>query len=60
MAKRREKTRLELIANTIEVAALRLRIANDIGDPAMHRRIAKQELINARDALQSEIDDIEV
>lgn len=53
MSKRREKTRLETIVETIKVAELRLRIAADLDNPEHHRAIAVTELTVANNELRS-------
>lgn len=56
MGKKRQKTRLELIAEIIELNALRIRV--EYPNRRAARRIARKELITARDALTSEIKEI--
>lgn len=56
MPKKKQLTRLEQIAEVIKLNALRIRIEYPSREIA--RKIARKDLIVARDALQSEIEEL--
>lgn len=57
MAKCRAKARLELIAECINVAALRIRV--EYPTPEAAKQSALKELIDCREALINEIEDLQ-
>jgi GTPase Era involved in 16S rRNA processing len=53
--KKREKSMLELIIETLKTADLRLRLADDLDNTEKQKRIALHELENASNALTVQI-----
>lgn len=56
MGKKRNKTALDQVCETIQTAQLRLAISSSLPQPRMHQTASLGELIEAREALDMEIE----